>query len=173
MKRIFTFISIATYALIGTSCIKEAISSEDLIENSDKVAEITIKTKGENSETIVKMFSDANIYRKSDYEGQSWFCAMSGGKMVYDAFMLSLYFECLDRLKAGDIIDPSGFWFTFYYSSNSDAWTHDYEGTITLAAKGDDFAILHFDNVLCSCLYGDYLIDGYLECPVYEEYGSN
>lgn len=173
MKRIFTFICISAFALIGTSCIKEGISSEDSIENSDKVAEITIKTKGENSETMVTMFRDANFYRKSDYEGQSWFCAMSGGKMVYDAFMLSMYFDSLDHLNAGDIIEPSRLWFTFYYSSNSDAWTHDYEGTISLVDKGDDFAILHFDKVLCSCLYGDYLIDGYLECPVHEEYGSN
>ena len=35
-----------------------------------------------------------------------------------------------------------------------------------LAAKGDDYVILHFDNVLCKCSFGDYLIDGYLNCPV-------
>lgn len=170
MKRIFTFISIATYALIGTSCIKEAISSEDLIENSDKVAEITIKTKGENSETIVKMFSDANIYRKSDYEGQSWFCAMSGGRMVYDAFMLSLYFDCIDTLKIGDIIEPDRCMFSFFFSSDSNATTHEYQGSIKLADKGEDFAVLHFDNVIFTCSFGEYIIDGYLNCPLLEEY---
>lgn len=173
MKRIFTLISIMTFALSVMSCSKEPVTPEDLTENPDKVATVNIKTKGEEYEETVTMFRDANVYRTSDYEGQSWFCAMSGGKMVYDAFMLSMYFESLDSLNVGDIIEPSRFWFTFYYSSNSNAWTHDYEGTISLTAKGDDFAILHFDNVLCSCLYGDYLIDGYLECPVYEEYGSN
>lgn len=170
MKRIFTFISIATYALIGTSCIKEAISSEDLIENSDKVAEITIKTKGENPETIVKMFSDANIYRKSDYEGQSWFCAMSGGRMVYDAFMLSLYFDCIDTLKIGDIIEPDRCMFSFFYSSDSNATTHEYQGTIKLADKGKDFAVFHFDKVIFTCSFGEYIIDGYLNCPLLGEY---
>lgn len=118
------------------------------------------------------MFRDANVYRTSDYEGQSWFCAMSGGKMVYDAFMLSLYFDSIDNLTAGDVIEPSGCWFTFFYSSNSNAWTHEYKGTITLAAKGEDFAIFHFKNVLFKCSFGEYLIDGYLECPLLEEYVS-
>lgn len=170
MKRILTYIVIAAFALIGTSCIKEGISSEDSIENSDKVAEITIKTKGENSETMVTMFRDANIYRKSDYEGQSWFCAMSGGKMVYDAFMLSLYFDCIDTLKIGDIIEPYRCMFSFFYSSDSNATTHEYQGTIKLDDKGEDFTVFHFDKVIFTCSFGEYIIDGYLNCPLLEEY---
>lgn len=170
MKLTFTLISIMALALTGMSCSKELNSPEDLADNTDNVAKVSIWTKGENSENTVTMFRDANVYRKSDYEGQSWFCAMSGGKMVYDAFMLSMYFDCIDKLTTGDIIEPSYCWFTFFYSSNSDAWTHEYEGTITLAAKGEDYAILHFDKVLFECYYGEYLIDGYLECPILEEY---
>ena len=172
MKRIFTLISIMTFALSVMSCSKEPVTPEDLTENPDKVATVSIKTKGEEYEDTVTLFRDANVYRTSDYEGQSWFCAMSGGKMVYDAFMLSLYFDCIDNLATGDMIDPSRCMFSFFYSSDINATTHEYKGTITLAGKGEDFAIFHFKNVLFKCSFGEYLIDGYLNCPLLEEHVS-
>ena len=70
MKRTFTLISIMALALTGMSCSKELNSPEDLADNTDNVAKVSIWTKGENSENTVTMFRDANVYRKSDYEGQ-------------------------------------------------------------------------------------------------------
>ena len=64
--------------------------------------------------------------------------------MVYDAFMLSIYFDSIEKMKVGD------------------------ELKITLADKGDDHVILHFRNVSFSCSFGDYLTDGYLYCPLYD-----
>ena len=52
----------------------------------------------------------------------------------------------------------------------SNATTYEYEGTIRLADKGSDFAVFHFDKVLFKCSFGEYLIDGYLNCPLLEEY---
>lgn len=170
MKRIFTQIAIVTAAFLGASCSKDDVSSEYLVDNPSEVAKVTITVKGDTQEGSVIMFRDATVYRKSEMEGKSWFCAMSGGKMVYDAFMLSIYFDCIDMLNPGDEIIPDRCMFSFYFSSDSRATTHEHQGTITLAAKGEDNVIMHFDKVIFTCFYGEYLIDGYLGCPLQEEY---
>lgn len=90
--------------------------------------------------------------------------------MVYDMFMLSCYFDSIDDMKVGETLKPSRFMFSFIASSDSNATTYEYEGKITLADKGEDYIILHFNKVRFSCSYGDYLTDGYLYCPLYEEY---
>ena len=115
-------------------------------------------------------FPNVAVYRKSEFEGQSWLAAFSGGKMVYDMFMLSIYFDSVDQMKVGDTLKPSRFMFTFPASSDSNATTHTYDGNITLADKGDDYVILRFDKVSFSCSFGDYLTDGYLYCPLFEKY---
>ena len=170
MKRIFTAITIAAFSIMGISCSKEYNFPQDLVENPEMEAKIKYVSAMDKSKNNVTLFRDATVYRTSDREGQSWFCAHSGGKMVHDAFMLSLYFESIDALDAGDIIDTTRCMFSFMFSSDSNATTHEYKGTIRLADKGSDFAIFHFDKVLFKCSFGEYLIDGYLSCPLLEEY---
>ena len=169
MKRI---IAVAV-ALMALSCSKDnpySISPEDLFNDPAKVAKTTIVTRGDDAIETVTSFSNVAAYRKSEFEGQSWFIAFSGGRMVYDMFVLSLYFDSIDRMKVGETLNPSHFVFSFVASSDSNATTHEYEGKITLADKGDDYIILYFDNVHLSCSLGDYLTNGYLYCPLYEKF---
>lgn len=168
MKRLFfAFFAIT---LMASSCSKDSyISPKELFKDSSKVAKTTITTKGEEPETTVSTFkSHPVITKKSDIAGQSHFWASSGGKMVYDAFIISMFFDNIDNLKVGDTISPSRFLFSFVYSSASEteAETHTYEGTISIADKGDDYVILLFDKVGFSCSMGDYLTDGYLYCTL-------
>lgn len=171
MKRVFIFLTICVSALALASCNKEDISPEYLDKNPSKAAEIRFASKGEFKNTIT-MFRESNVYRKSEFEGQSWFYAFSGGKMVYEAFALSIYFDNIDTLNVGDVITPSRCWFSFIYSSNSNATAHEYEGKITIADKGEDYVIIDFHKVIFDCSFGKYTIDGYLECPLYEQYVS-
>ena len=163
MKRLF--FTIFTIALMATSCSKDGyISPEELFKDSSKAAKTTINTKGEKPETAVATFKSPVITKRSDIAGQSHLWASSGGKMVYDFFILSIYFENVDNLKVGDTINPSRFMFSFPASSNSEATTHTYDGNISIADKGDNYVILHFDKVGFSCSIGEYLTDGYLYC---------
>ena len=165
MKRI---IAVAV-ALMALSCSKDApysISPEDLVNDPMKIAKTTITTKGDEYEDTVTSFETVKVYRESEAAGKSHFIALSGGKMVYDAFMLSFDFNSIDTVKVGEMLNISSFMFSFVFSDDSHATTYTYEGKIRLAAKGDDYVILHFDSVLCKCSFGDYLIDGYLNCPV-------
>jgi len=169
MKRIFAI----AVALMALSCSKDNpyhVSPEDLVNNPMMIAKTTITTKNGDFEETVTSFRSFAVYKKSDYERQSHFCAMSGGKMVYDAFVLSIYFDDIEKMKVGDTLNTRRFLFSFFFSSDSRATTYTYDGKIKLAAKGDDYVILHFDKVLCSCSFGDYLIDGYLNCPLFEEF---
>ncbi len=170
MKHVFTAIVLIAGVLMTASCSKEYSSPEDLINNSDLVADIKINTRRGEFKNTTTFFRDADVYRKSDYEGQSWFCACSGGKMVYDAVILSIYFECIDNVQVGDRIHPSRCVFSFVFSSDSNATTHEYDGAILLADKGADFVVFRFDKVLFKCSFGEYLIDGYLNCPLFGEY---
>ena len=169
MKRIIAM----AVALMALSCSKGNpyhVSPEDLLNNPKLVAKTTITTRNGDFEETVTPFKSVAVYKKSEYESQSHFCALSGGKRVHDAFMLSVYFDDIEKMKVDDTLKDSRFFFSFVFSSDSEATAYEYDGTIKLAAKGDDYVILHFDNVLCHCSFGDYLIDGYLNCPLYEEY---
>ena len=168
MKRIFTFLTVCASALALISCNKDDISPEDLDRNPSKAAEISITGKSAYKDTV-KMFSRSEVYRKSDMKGQSWFYAFSGGKMVYEVFALSIYFDNIDRLNPGDTITPSRCWFSFIYSSDSNATAYEYDGKISVAKKGKDYVILDFHQVKFDCSFGEYTIDGYLNCPLYEE----
>ena len=171
MKRIIAM----AVALMALSCGKDNpynISPVDLLNNPSMVANTTITTRNGDIEETVTPFKSFAVYKKSEYERQSHFCAMSGGRMVYDAFILSVYFDDIEKMKVGDTLKTRRFLFSFFFSSDSSATTDTYEGKIKMAAKGDDYVILHFDKVLCSCSFGDYLIDGYLNCPLFEEYGA-
>lgn len=170
MKRIFTAITIAAFSIMGISCSKEYDSPEDFGKKPIEAAKVEISTRGDLAEKSVTFFRKAAVYRTSGFEGQSWLCASSNGKMVHELFILSLYFESIDALDAGDIIDLTRCMFSFVLSSDIDATTYEYEGTIRLADKGSDFAVFHFDKVLFKCSFGEYLIDGYLNCPLLEEY---
>ena len=158
----------ALFAMV--SCSKDYISPEELFGDETKVATIKIHTRSDEFQDTETTFKRVSAYRKSDLEGQSWFSAMSGGKMVYDAFMFSLYFDDIDRMKVGDVLKPGRFWFGFFFSSDSRAYTDSYGGKITLADRGDDYVILRFHKVTVNCSYGRYVIDGYLYCPLYDEF---
>lgn len=170
MKQTVTRISLVMAALVLSACSKESISPEDLFNANVKVAQTTIKTRGGDYEDTVTSFPSVAVYKKSDLQGKSWFTASSGGRMVYDMFFLSLYFDNIDKMKVGDTLKPSRFMFTFPASSDSRATTSEYGGKITLAGKGDDYVILQFHNFHVSCIFGDYLTDGYLYCPLFEEF---
>ena len=168
MKRIIAM----AVALMALSCGKDApynITPEDLVNNPLMVAKTTITTKGDGYEDTVTSFKQIKVYRESETVGKSHFIATSEGKMVHDAFMLSFDFDSIDTLKKGDKLDTGYFMFSFFFSSDSRATTCEHEGDVRLADKGDGYVILHFDNLLCSCLYGDYLIDGFLTCPIIED----
>ena len=170
MKHFFTQLAILSVSVLAVSCSKDYISPEELFKDSSKVAKTKISTRGDEPVETEASFRDIAVYRNSDQEGQSWFCASSGGKMVYDAFMLSIYFDSIDRMKVGDTLKPARTWFSFVFSSDSRASTNTYDGKITLADKGVDYVILHFNRVRFSCSLGEYLTDGYLYCPLYDEF---
>ena len=171
MKRRLILIVLCTFAFAATSCRKDDGSIRTPDNDMSETAKVIITKDGSNEETMT-LFSNTAVYRKSELEGKSHFIASSGGKMVYDAFMLSIYFECIDNLNAGDTIIPSRCMFSFFYSSDSNATTYEYEGTISLADKSAEQVIIHFDNVKFTCSFGEYIIDGYLNCPLYERYDT-
>ena len=169
MKRLLASFAAVTAILAAVSCSKDYLSPEELFKDSSKQVRTTITTKSGEEIGTVATFRDIAVYRNSDVEGQSWFCAFSGGRMVYDMFMLSIYFNSIDRMEIGDTLKASRSIFSFIASSDSNATTYSYNGTITLADKGDDYVILHFNKVRFSCSMGEYLTDGYLYCPLFDK----
>ena len=169
MKHIFTPISIIAVALMALSCSKHYLSPEEVFK-LDLSAKVTLVSNSGDSEKKEFSIPTVAVFRKSEIEGQSWFTGFSGGKMVDDSFFISIYFNNVDKLKAGDELKISRFRFSFLYSSDSRASTDIYSGKITVEDKGDDFILLNFHRVLCRCSFGVYLTDGYLYCPLYDEY---
>ena len=170
MKRILVLIAVLAVALPLVSCNKNKPTPEELSSNDLTVAKTAIHSKGAEYEDTVTSFRDAAVYKKSDMAGNSWFVAYSGGKKVYDAFMLSLYFDSIDNMKVGDVLHLNDVLFSFVFSSDSNASTHAYEGQVTLAEKGNDYVILHFETLRFNCSFGEYVTDGYLRCPLFEKY---
>lgn len=170
MKHLFTMLASFAALFSLVSCSKDYISPEEFFKGGYKVAKTAIHTRGDEYEDTETSFQRIAVYRKSDMDGQSWFVASSGGKMVYDMFMMSIYFDSIDRMRVGETLKPSRFMFSFFASSTFEATTHTYGGKITLVDKGDDYVILHFDKVSVSCSFGDYVTDGYLYCPLFDEY---
>ena len=172
MKRLITRILLLTVAILAVACNKEPIPSitpEELLKDASKVATTEIDLKGDKADAITD-FATATVYRKSDIAGQSWLSAWSGGTMVYDIFYLSIHFQNIERMKIGETLKPSRFSFSFPASSDSGNYTQEYRGKITLAGKGDDYVILEFHNVSCSCTMGDYITNGYLYCTLEDTY---
>ena len=168
MKRIYMFLTICASALILIACSKDNISPEYLDRHPSKAAEISIVSNGTFDDTVT-MFRDMKIYKEGDTEGKSWLKAYSKGKMVYDAFSLDLLFDHIDKLNPGDKITPSECCLWFIFSSNTNTAVYEYEGTISLAGKGAGYAIRYFHKVKFNSSFGEYTIDGYLDCPLYEE----
>ena len=170
MKHLLTRFAVLALALTAASCSKDNISPEELFRDASKEAKTVLHSKSNEIEDVVILFRDKAVYRKSDQAGKSWLCAFSGGRMVYDMFTLSIYFDSIDKMRIGATLKPSDVMFSFLASSDSNATTHSYEGKITLADKGDDYVIFRFNKVVFNCSLGEYLIDGYLYCPLYDEY---
>ncbi len=171
MKRTLILIALCTLVFAATSCSKDNGTNRNPDIDTSETARITI-TKTDSHDDIVILFSNMAVYRKSDMEGKSYLSALSGGKMVYDAFLLSIYFDSIDNLNAGDTITSSKCMLSFFYSSDSNSTAYEYEGTISLAEKSKDQVTIYFDEVKFTCSFGEYLIDGYLECPLYEKMES-
>ena len=170
MKRIIAALTSVVALFVVPSCSKDCITPDELFKDGSIVAKTSIHTKSGEFEDTVIDFASVAFYEKSDLDGKSWLCAWSGGRKVYDMFMLSIYFDSIDTMKVGETLKPSRFMFTFPASSDSNATTYTYGGKITLADKGDDYVILGFHNVRVSCSFGEYVTDGYLYCPLTDHY---
>jgi len=171
MKRFLSRIAMLALAVMAVSCGKDTISPEELFQSGSNMAKTKIslsKDFGGTEETA--SFATKAVYRKSEFPGQSWLSAFSGGKMVYDIFYLSLYFQDVEKMKVGETLKPSRTMFSFIASSASNATTFEYSGKITLADKGEDYVILSFHKVTFKCSMGTYVTDGYLYCELKDEF---
>ena len=95
MKRRLILIALCTFAFAATSCRKDDGSIRTPDNDMSETAKVIITKDGSNDKTVT-LFKEMAVYRESSMEGKSWLTALSGGKMVYDAFMLSIYFECIE-----------------------------------------------------------------------------
>lgn len=172
MKRILTLFLIIIAAAMVTSCSKDLFTPDGFLIDKSLVAKTTIQPKGsiqsgqEEFKTTIVDFSDGTVQRTSEVEGQSLLMAHSTGIMVYDAFWLSAYFDCIDNMKDGDVLKPSTCCFSLILSSSSSTWAFTYAGKITLAAKGDDYVVFYFDKVTFKTDCYEYVMDGYLRCEL-------
>lgn len=171
MKRFLSRIAMLALAVMAASCGKDTISPEELFQSGSNMAKTKISlSKDFGGTEEITSFTRKEVYRRSDYEGQSWLWANSGGKMVYDCFILSLYFPDIEKMKVGETLKPSRTMFSFIFSSDSNATTFEYSGKITLADKGEDYVILSFHKVTFKCSMGTYVTDGYLYCELKDEF---
>ena len=166
MKRILTQIAFLSVALLTASCGKDYITPDELFSNEAKVAKTKITVKSGDGEVIKETasFHTVGVYKTSEFEDQSWLSAWSGGRMSYNMFFLSIYFQDVDGMKVGETLKPSRVSFSLPASSDSRNYTDEYSGKITLADKGEEYVILDFHKVGFHIGQGDYLIDGYLYC---------
>ena len=177
MKHAFTFFATIALALAAVSCNKDYITPEELLNDDLKAVRTKVHTKGDNPVDAVTKIDRAVFWRTtfslncgvcSGEKSMLW--AVSEGKMVYDFFTMNIYFDrVIDNMKVGDVVRPAKSMFTFPYSSDSNNSTESYEGRITIAAKGDDYVIIHFNKVRFSVAFGDYEMNGYLYCNIYDE----
>lgn len=172
MKRVLVLLAALAVALSLASCGKQDPTPEELSMNELTMAKIAIHTKSEYNHDTETLFRDAIVYETCEMDGNSWFTAMSGGKMVYDSFMISLYFDSISKMKVGDRLRFNSVLFSFILSSDSNATTDSCEGTVTLAARSSDYVVLHFESFRFTCSMGEYVIDGYLKCPSHTGYPS-
>lgn len=174
MKRFLSRIAILALAVMAASCGKGTISPEELFQSGSNMAKTKISlSKDFGGTEEITSFASKVVYRRSEFEGQSWLSAFSGGKMVYDIFYLSLYFQDVEKMKVGETLKPSRTMFSFIASNDSNATTFEYSGKITLADKGEDYVILNFHKVTFKCSMGTYVTDGYLYCKIEDELKTN
>lgn len=169
MKRILTQIVLLSVALLTVSCGKDYI---EFYSSEAKIAKAKITVKSDNGETTKERvpFDRVTVYKTSEFDGQSWLSAWSGGRMSYNMFYLSINFQDIEKMKIGETLKPSRVSFSLPASSDSRDNTDEYSGKITLADKGDDYVTLSFHNVGFSIGKGDYLIDGYLHCKLEDKF---
>ena len=181
MKRILTLSLYLIAATMALSCSKDLFTPDGYLIDKSLVAKTTIQHnvatpsgKKDFEDTIVD-FRDGTVQRTFEVEGktmegQSLLIARSTGKMVYDAFWLSMNIDYIDNIKVGDVVKTSYYMLLFIYSSSRLPWAYDYDydGKITLAAKGDDYVVFYFDNVTFTSEYHNYTyaMNGYLRCAL-------
>lgn len=172
MKRLLSLSLILIAATMALSCSKDLFTPDGFLLDKSLVAKTTIQPKEEiqsgreDIETTIVDFQDGTVHRTFEVEGQSSLLAHSTGRMVYDAFWLSIYFNYIDNMKVGDVLNPSYCRFSLIFSSSSYTWDFDYDGTITMVAKGDDYVVFYFDKVTFSTISYTYVMDGYLRCTL-------
>lgn len=172
MKRILTQIVLLSVALLTVSCGKDYITPDELFRDDAKIAQTKITVKSDKGETTNETvpFDKVTVYKASEFSSQSWLSAWSGGRMSYNMFYLSIYFQDIEKMKLGETLKPNRASFMLPASSDSRDYTDEYSGKITLADKGDDYVILDFHKVGFSIGKGDYLIDGYLHCKLEDKF---
>ena len=172
MKRILTLSIYLLAATMALSCSKDLFTPDGYLIDKSMIAKTTIQPNDEiqsdqeDFETTIVDFRDGTVYRNFEVEGQSHLIAHSTGKMVYDAFWLFMNFDYIDNMKVGDILKPIYCWFSLILSSSSLSWAYNYDGKITLAAKGDDYVVFYFDKVTFTTECYVYVMDGYLRCKL-------
>lgn len=166
MKHLRLFSILAAAILLTVSC-----EEEDSPNSPFSAATIQFKS-AEVEETIgfANSFVIREVHNDGKYDGLSWLSANSDGRMAYDMFYLSFYFDQIDNVKPGTILKHVRSVFSFPASSDSRNYTTEYKGKLSLKDKGDDYVIIHFNNVKFSVAYGDYVFDGDLQCPLLDKY---
>lgn len=165
MKRILTLTAILSLTLMTVSCNKENPDPEPTVD-WHSMALTTITPNSDTNENAVIAFASASVMKKSEIDGKSEFCALSNGKMVYDAFVLNFYFNDIKRTDIGQTLDISDFSLWFPYSSDTRTNTHSFSGTVSLAEKAEDHVVLYFHQVSASNSFGEYVTNGQVYCTL-------
>ena len=179
MKHLLSLITFIAVAFLAASCSwdnltpdnpskshSDIITPDELSKDDSKVAKTIIHFSDSEVEDRSASFSTAIVYRKTDKDGLSRLTAISNGTMVADDFFLYFHFNCIDKLKVGETLNLSDFYVLINPANHFIGYTMDYDGTITIAGKGDDYVILHFNKVKWSLSPWEYTTDGYLYCTL-------
>lgn len=166
LKTLFTAAAAILVMAMSSSCCDNNLAPAFPTDKSELF--MTDYTKSESGELLSIERSD--IYLKSGIDGKSNLMAMSKGEMVNEVFAMDIYFDDFNKLRVGSEIKPSKTWFSFVFSSDSRNTADKYDGTITLAYKGANYAILRFNNVIFHLEFGDVKLDGTLRCNINERY---
>ena len=172
MKHLLTCFAVFAVAIVATSCSKENISAEEFFLDSSRVAKTIIYPKNDYFNDPIVATLDASIIKVViAKDGMSVLSVIIKGKLVYEYFYFNIYFENIDNMRVGDTLTPNSYEFGLLLSNTAFNAILD-GGKITLAYLCDDYAILHFDNVIFDRIDGVYVTDGYLYCRLYDGGGT-
>ena len=138
MKHLLTCFAVFAVAIVAASCSKENISAEEFFLDSSRVAKTIIYPKNDYfNDPTVTTFRDALIIKESDKQGQSMLFAASSGKLVYDCFCITIFFDDIDHIREGDTLTPNSYGLLLFFSNTAYNAILD-GGKITLAYLCED-----------------------------------